>query len=91
MQLSDGDLRTILGYLRDDRSQMLPKGLSYRPISVTYLRRARIADLPEQAQEGLEETLRENIVDGRIDYVAFFTAGVIHLAKHPEYIDELIQ
>ena len=80
VSITDVDLRTILGYLSNDRSQMLPKGMGYRPISVTYRNHATVADLPTDTREELEETLRKNTVDGRIDYVAFFTAGVVHLA-----------
>jgi len=87
----DIDLRTILGYLSDDRSQILPKGMGYRHIRVTYLSRATAADLPEAARKGLEEIRTKHTSDGKFDYMGFTAAGTRYFAEHPEYVDELIQ
>lgn len=53
--LSDTDLRIIFGYLSDERSQMLPPGLSHRRIDVCCRYNATVGDLPKQAYKELEK------------------------------------
>lgn len=90
MQLSDIDLRIILGYLSDDRSQMLPGRLRYRSISVTYQRHAAIEALSAEPITELEEIKRRHNSKGNLDYNSFIAEGTKYIAEHPEYVDEMI-
>lgn len=90
-ELEDADLVTILGYLSDDRSQILPAGLEYRPVEVTFRQRAQTAFLPPEARKGLEEIKTRRV--SASDYLGFIAEGTAYLAR-PEnrwYIDEMIR